>query len=167
MTWLPRSLAGRLLVAFVAAAVGIAVLAISVRERDQARAARPRAAAAPVPPPVLGITLAPCRGRVLLASRIEALPPGAAPVVQVFADGSGALRRPAPLAMSPGGADGGDAAVVLPAASLAQLGPAARAAVLDLVGQLVTVRPVPPGRVLLVDVVAAGAELEPLLRWVP
>ncbi|MBL8729222.1 MAG: hypothetical protein JNM25_12365 [Planctomycetes bacterium] len=169
MNWLPQSLAGRLLVAFVVAAAGIAVLAVSVRERDQARAAHRRAAAAPAPPPppALGIALAPCGGRVLLASRIEAVPPGVAPVVEVFADGSAALRRPGPLALAPGGGDDRDAAVLLPRGSLAELSPAARAAVLDLVGQLVAGRPVPPARIRLVDVGSAGAELGRLLQWVP
>jgi sugar/nucleoside kinase (ribokinase family) len=69
--------------------------------------------------------------------------------------------------MAPGGAEHGDAGVLLPERSLAQIGPAARAAVLDLIGQLVAVRPVPPDRVQVVDVVAAGDELVPLLQWVP
>lgn len=169
MTWWPQSLAGRLLLAFVVAAAGIAVLAVTVREQDQARAASRRASAplpAP-PPPSNGFTLAPCGGRVLLATRIDALAPEVAPVVQVFADGSAALRRPGPLALVPGGAAATDAAVLLPERSLARLGPAARAALLDQIGLLLAVRPVPVERVPLVDVQGSERDLALLLGWLP
>jgi hypothetical protein len=166
--WLPQSLGARLLWAFVAAAATIAGLAFAVRERDAVRAAERRAVPLPPPPPALGVTLAPTQGRVLLASRIEAVAPDVAPVVQVLPNGTAVLRRPAPLALSPlASASDSDAALLLPGRSLAQLEPAVRAAVLDLIGQLVPMRPVPPERLRLVDVEPAGGDLAPLLQWVP
>ncbi len=169
MKWVPQSLGGRLLLAFVTAAVAIAVLAITVRQRDAVRAAVRRADALPLlpPPPALGLQLAPCGGHVLLASRIEAVPPDVAPVVQLFTDGTAVLRRPAPLALSPQGPTDGDAALLLPDRSLCRLAPAARAALLDLIGQLLRQRPVPTDRVVVGDLVAAPGALAPLLQWVP
>lgn len=168
MKLLPQSLGARLLLAFVAAAVGVAVLAWSVRDRGAVRAAERRAAAPlPPPPPTLGVALAPCGGTVLLASQRSAVPPDAAPVVELFLDGSAVVRRPAPLATTPAGGGGDDAAILLPQRDLSTLPPAVRAALLDLLGQLVAGRPVPPARLRLVDVAVPEVELVQLLRWVP
>ncbi|MBL9079361.1 MAG: hypothetical protein JNL08_17805 [Planctomycetes bacterium] len=170
MKWLPDSLSGRLLLAFVGAAAAIAVLAISVRQRDAVRAAERRATVPAAEPaaPVLAVVVAPVRGNVRLAQRFAALAPDVAPVVQVFADGTAAVRRPAPLPRSPGGAVvTGDAGIVLPAPSLAALTPAARGTVVELIGRLVGSRPVPVERVRAVDLSPADAELVALLQWVP
>jgi hypothetical protein len=115
----------------------------------------------------LGFLLAPVHGSVLLASRAEAFAPDVAPIVQVLADGSLALRRPAPRAQRPEqtSSPDTDAGILLPARSLQGLGPDARAALLDVIGQLVAERPVPSARVRAVDV-AAVADLDGLLSWV-
>jgi hypothetical protein len=168
MTWWPQSLAWRVTLALAVAGGGVAVLAVSVAEADANHEPPPHRAPPPAGPTGLGFVLAPVRGSVLLAAGFSAIAPQTAPVIQVLADGSLALRRPAPLASVPGGATAGtgDAAIVLPGRSLRGLDPAVRAALLDIIGQLVDVRPVPPGRIRAVDVECAPKDLERLLRWV-
>lgn len=167
MTWWPQSLAWRVTLALAAAGGGVAVLAVSVGEAE-AKTAPPKRREEPPGPKGLGFVLAPVRGSVLLAAGFSAIAPQTAPVIQVLADGSLALRRPAPLASVPGGvtAGAGDAAIVLPGRSLRGLEPAVRAALLDMIGQLVDTRPVPPGRIRAVDVECRPAELAALLSWV-
>ena len=167
MTWWPQSLAWRVTLALALAGGGVAMLAVSVAEAE-ANHEPPKRRELPAGPTGLGFVLAPVRGSVLLAAGLSAVAPQAAPVIQVLADGSLALRRPAPLASVPGGvmAGGGDAAIVLPGRSLRGLDPAVRAALLDMIGQLVSVRPVPPGRIRAVDVECRPGELAALLSWV-
>jgi hypothetical protein len=168
VTWLPQSLGLRLALAGTVAAVTISGLSLWVRARDVTqRLARHAGVSGPVQPPARPWLVA-CGGRVLLASRLAALPPATAPVLQVFADGSVALRRPAALPRAPAGQQApGDAGILLPTAFLAELGPAARAALLDLIGGLVAERPVTAARVVPIDVEPASPGLGPLLQWVP
>jgi hypothetical protein len=167
--WL-RSLAGRLVLALFAAALGISALQyFAVRCEAEARAP----IASPAPKAVgLGIRLSPAAGTILLATRLQALAPDVAPVVQVFADGSVALRRPALLSTEPTSTprksrDGHGAAILLPGRSLAGLTPHARGALLEVVGQLVAERPVAAQRFAAGDVALSAIELQTLLQWVP
>lgn len=166
----PRSLGWRLAIALVVAVGGIVALSISVQHADAAsREAerRPPPAAAAVTAPRIAFSLAPVTGRILLAARLDAIAPDVAPLVQVFADGSVALRRPAPLARAPESGSGArDAAIVLPTAALARLEPGARGALVELFGRLIDERPLPRGRLHPVDVAATDRELTALLEWV-
>lgn len=160
---LPASLHWRLAAAFVAAVATVFALHVFVTAAD-------RRAPAPAPPPLpspapsaladLGLRLVPLPGPILLASRFEAVAPDTAPVIEVLADGGVALRRP------PNDAPGA-AAILLPARSLAGLGPVARGTLLELLGCLVAGRPVPSERIRVVDLAAQPGELTALLAWVP
>lgn len=114
----------------------------------------------------LGFRVAPVHGHVVLAGAPAAVPAGAAPVFEVFADGAVALRRPPPLAPRPGDA-ATTAAVLLPVARFAELGPAARATALDLVGCLCGERPVPPAVVRADGFAVSDAERSAWLGWLP
>ena len=166
----PHGLAGRIALALAVAGLGIAGLALLVQEPAPAAASAPARSVAPVPRG-LGFLLAPCGGPVWLVARASSVAPDQSPVLQVFADGSVALRRPGALALRPGPAGGGPAAaaaaIVLPGPSLSELGAGARGALLDLIGQLVEVRPVPLERVRTGDFGVPPAELAALLQWVP
>lgn len=168
-----RSLVARLLAAALVAAAAITVLAVTVERRDAAAArradARRHVAVAEIAPSRPTFVLPAIRGRVLLALRSGSIGPDVAPVVQILADGSAALRRPAPLPRGPSAdADGpGEAAILLPAGSLGHLGPVARGTLVELVGQLLPARPVPADRVQPVDFGLATAELSALLQWAP
>ncbi|MBX3464255.1 MAG: hypothetical protein KF830_13875, partial [Planctomycetes bacterium] len=70
---------------------------------------------------------------------------------------------PAPAPAPPAG----DAAILLPGRALRELSPAARGTLLAVVGRLVPERPVPPARLLAVDVDAAPDAIASLLRWLP
>ncbi len=168
-----RSLVLRLVAAGGVAVVAIAVLAVTVERRDAAAARRAdtrrRVAAVDAAPPRPGFVLPAIRGRVLLAVRSDSIAPGVAPVVQILADGSAAVRRPAPLPIGPlpGGNGSGEVAILLPAGTLGHLGPAARGTLVELIGQLLPVRPVPSDRVQAVDFAVAAGELSALLAWAP
>lgn len=163
----------RLGVAFGVAVVATVALQGWITDAD--RLARARSPAVPVPAPptpaeALRLPLSPIPGQVWLATRLEAVAPDVAPVVQVLSDGSLALRRAAPLAADPtdrGHGRAGAAAVLLPAGRLAALNAAQRGALLELVGGWLDERPVPSARLRLVDVSAAPGELDLLLAWVP
>lgn len=163
----------RLGAALVVALVATVALQGWITDADkQARARSPVAPAQspPTPAEALRVPLTPVPGQVWLATRLEAVAPDVAPVVQVLPDGSLALRRAPPLATNPsdrglGGA--GAVAVLLPASRLAALDAAQRGALLELVGAWLDERPVPPARLRLVDVSADPAELARLLVWVP
>lgn len=156
----------------IACAVGVAGTCVlwwivewrDARDARAARADRAPAAAAPATRPFLRVPATP--RRVLLAARLAAVAPDTAPVVEVFADGGAAVRRARPLAQLPGGGEPTDAAIVLPARSLAGLGPDARAVVVDLLGQWIAARPVPGDAVRLIDVRADDPDLAVLLAWV-
>jgi len=163
-----RSLAARLLIAFGVATAGLIGLDLVVRRQDGEAATLP-----PRPPEQAlpdQVALRAASGLILLSSRLAALEPALAPVVQVLTDGGLALRRATPLARGPGGdaeAATRGAAIILPVPSLARLDPRARAALVEVIGQLVVERPVPATRFRTVDFALPTAELERLLRWVP
>lgn len=169
MSWLWRTLAGRLVLALLLAAMALAVLSALVAHRDEAVAtAKPP----PRPPPLapspllaLGFELSPTSAGVLLASRLAALPPDTAPVVEVFADGALALRRAAPIAPSPTAAVR-RAGVLLPGRRLLDLTPAARGSLVQLLEALRAERPVLLDGVVAVDLLDGGG-LPSLLSWVP
>lgn len=160
---------GRALAAVGLMAMGF--LGLSGLAESAPPAATPAPAAAPTVPmvdPAL-LRLQPVRGSILFAHRLERLDARVAPVVQVLADGAVVLRRPAPLARRPDAFAEGElgAAVLLPAASLAGLDPRARAALVEVLGQLSAERPVPSARFRVVDLNLPLADLERLLGWVP
>ena len=166
----PSSLAARLVLAVLAAVLGIFALQwFAVRCEAEARAP----VATPAPKAVaLGVRLSPSAGTILLATRLQAIAPDVAPVVQVFADGSVALRRPPPLSTEPSSPprksrDGHGAAILLPVRSLAGLSAHARGALIEVVGQLVAERPVAAQRFVAGDFPIAAPELEALLQWIP
>lgn len=176
MRFLPRSLGLRVGLALAVAVVGVVLLDATVRKRDASAAAKAPALASVAAGTGAeretrpGVRVLPVGGTVLLACRVESIEPSVAPVVQVLADGSLALRRPAPLATGPAGdpsAAGRRAAIVLPGPALRRLDPAARGALAELVGQLVAVRPVPVGRFVAVDFPLVVGDLEALLAWIP
>ena len=165
-----RTLAGRVVLAVLASALGIAALQFFA-VRCEAEARGPIAIPAPKVTG-LGLRLSPAAGTILFATRSEAVAPDVAPVVQVFADGSVALRRPAQLATGPSSTprksrDGHGAAILLPGRSLSGLTAHARGALIEVVGQLVAERPVKAERFVAGDFPIAGPELETLLQWVP
>lgn len=163
----------RLGVAFVIAVVATVALEGWISDAD--RLARARSPTAPVPSlptpaEALRLPLAPVPGQVWLATRLEAVAPDVAPVVQVLPDGSLALRRASPLATGPadrGHGRAGAVAVLLPQSRLAALDAGQRGALLELVGAWLDERPIPTARLRLVDVAAEPAELAQLLLWVP
>ncbi|HEB54555.1 MAG TPA: hypothetical protein ENI87_14990 [bacterium] len=189
----PESLVARLGVALALALAAVALLAVLVakfdsppevvlRGREAGRADGARAerveveivddGCAVVAPAAFSFFVRPIVGTVLVAHRLRALPPDVAPVVEVLADGSAVLRRPAPLAQAPGGAavvsrDGHGAGLVLPAADLAELPPAVRGTVLELLRRWLRERPVPPARLQAADVLMRPRDLRALLRWLP
>jgi hypothetical protein len=170
MTWL-RGLGLRIVLAVCAGALGILALQLCV-VRCESQAAR-TPAANPAPRAVgLDLRLPPSAGTILLATRLAAVAPDVAPVVQVFDDGSVALRRPPPLSAGPVATearsrDGYGAAILLPAGSLPGLTASARGALVEVLGQLVAERPVPEQRLVAGDFPMTAPELQALLRWVP
>lgn len=168
MSGWPRSLGVRLLLAGGVATAGLIGLNLVVRQQEvTAGPVLPRPAE-PVRPDQLA--LRPVGGLILLSSRLAAVEPDLAPVVQVLAEGGLALRRATPRANGPGAnpeAATRGAAVVLPVPSLLQLDPRARAALVEVIGQLVVERPVPATRFRTVDFALPVAQLERLLHWVP
>ncbi|HEX6811015.1 MAG TPA: hypothetical protein VF384_05260 [Planctomycetota bacterium] len=172
MSAAPRSLTVRVGLAVLAAALGITALQFCV-VRCESEAA-PKPAPLPAPPRAAGtaLRLLPAAGTILLATRLQAVPPDVAPVVQILADGSTALRRPAPLSTGPlavpvTSRDGHGAAVLLPTGTLPGLTASARGALVEVLGQLVAERPVPERRFVAGDFPLAAADLANLLRWVP
>jgi hypothetical protein len=166
----PRSLALRLAAASVAALASIVALEVWLRARD-ARAVpalaapRPRAVPAPFAAPRaadLGVDAA----EVCLCASLAHVPPAAQPVLQVLADGSVVLRRPAPLPSSPRRGAVATAALLLPAGALEDLTPRQRAAVLDQIGALLAARPVAAGRVRLCGIAGDAKAVHRLLEWV-
>lgn len=164
---------GRIVMAIVVAAVGIVALQSYVAGADQRRkAAAEPVVSLPSPSPLadLGIPLRPLPGVVHIASRVEAIPPDVAPVLQVLADGSLVLRRAAPPPVRPelgGHGAGGAGAVVLPFVALRRLDSAQRGALLAVVGAWIDERPVPSRRLVFADVQAEPGELAELLSWAP
>lgn len=169
MNLLPRSFVARLVVALLGAATGVVVLQHAVVASDRAATATsPSALPPPVVSPLLGLgfRLVPIAGEVTLVTRLSAIPPDRAPVLQVLDDGSLAVRRPPRVSGGPGGV-WQDLAVVVPAAPLDAWSPMARAALADVLGVCLSARPAPRERVRLVDVALTSAEVGALLSWLP
>lgn len=163
------SLAVRLCLAAFAAVAGVVILQqiVEARERSATNKPAPRLPPPTSPLPGLGFRLWPTAGVVILASRLEAIAPDVAPVLQLLADGSLAVRRPPRLAASPGRVADRDVAVVVPGVPMVAWSPAARGALAELLATLVDARPVPRQRVRVVDVPLGDRELQTLLAWLP
>lgn len=163
----------RLGAAIVLAAVGVVALHSYVEGADRRhKAAHEPSISAPSPSPLaqLGVPLRPVGGPVHVASRLEAVAPDIAPVLQVLADGTVALRRALPPPTSPqAGAAGprGAVAVLVPAVALRRLDGSQRGALLAIVGAWIDERPVPPQRLVFTDVQVEAGELAELLSWAP
>lgn len=128
-----------------------------------------RAAVAPTLPvlsPVesLGFRVSAVAGAVWLVGPGAQVPPGAAPVFQVFADGAVAVHR---NATELGGATSVDAmaAILLPTARLTDLNAAARASALELLCCLRAERPLPTAAVQLFGLMAKQDDLAQWLAW--
>ena len=120
----------------------------------------------------LGVEVAALVGSLAVSDRLSAVPPDVAPVVEVLPDGALALRRGVPLAAAPGASralsrDGYGACVVLPGSRLAELTPAARGALCDLLMQWFPERPVPVSRLRSLGARISGQEWGRLLAWLP
>lgn len=120
----------------------------------------------------LGFELGPLVGTLAVTARASALQPDVAPVVEVLADGSLALRRPRPLANGPAAAArrsraGHGAGLVLPGDSLADLTAEARGALGGLLLRWFPDRPFPRGRLRPIGFSLPDADLDLLLRWLP
>jgi hypothetical protein len=132
----------------ISAAIGLAALGVVVlhsyvegADRRHKAAQEPSTpSSSPSPLAQLGVPLRPVAGAVHVASRLEAVAPDIAPVLQVLADGSVALRR----------LDGPQ-----------------RGALLAVVGAWIDERPVPPQRLVFPDVQVEAGELAELLSWAP
>lgn len=163
----------RLGAAIALAALGVVVLQSYVEGADRRhKAAQEPSSPAPSPSPLaqLGVPLRPVAGAVHVASRLDAVAPDIAPVLQVLADGTVALRRSLPPPTSPQeGVAGprGAVAVLVPAAALRGLDAPQRGALLAVVGAWIDERPVPPQRLVFADVQVEPGELAELLSWAP
>lgn len=185
MTLWPERLALRLLVALAVAAALLALLAVFVECFDGPPAptlrGEPRRATAASPPSEsvrfrsgsarLSLQPLAATARVAVAVHASSLPPDVAPVVEVLADGSLALRRPAPLPVGPDevpptSRDGFGAAVLLPAAPAA-LQPRQRAAWFSVLGRWLVARPVAATRLQPLDVEWPLAQMRRDLGWLP
>lgn len=184
-----RALFVRLLVALAVGLLGVVGLALAVQalESEPKRTMRARPArqvggavetaqSFEMPKPehavAVGFELRPLVGALAVGARLSALPRDVAPVIEVFEDGSLALRRPRPLAAGPGaaasgGPDGLGAGVVLPGRSLDELTPQARGALGGLLVRWFPGRPVPISRIRPVGFEAAEQDLARLLAWLP
>ena len=179
---LPR----RLLVAFLASMVAVVGLgfAVEVFEDRAARAAPRRGLVGPhaqvaafelrLPKfrSVLGHELEPLVGTLLIAANSADLPSDVAPVTQVLADGSLALRRPVPLALAPRSSgrlsrDGHGAGLVLPGPDLSGLTAAARGTLCGLLSRWSAARPFPRHRLQSAGYPLHPRDLDRLLRWLP
>lgn len=184
MSLWPSSLAGRLLVAFSLGVVAVVVLALVVERLDDGprptKRAKPshsrmgptmsgvevaRPSKGPSPWSARGIDLRPTLGTVILATSQSTLAEDIQPVLEILPDGEVVFRRPegaAPLSR-----DGHGVGVVLPAASLAALPPAARGALVGLLHQLLSERPVLPHKLCSSDLELVPSAVYRLLSWVP
>jgi hypothetical protein len=118
----------------------------------------------------LGFELESTAGTIMVVQRESALPPDIAPVVEILATGELVLRRPVPLAKSPGqqgqlSRDGHGAGVVLPVASLESLTPSVRVALLGLLRRWLRERPVPSDRLRSSDLKWSPETMRQLLSW--
>jgi hypothetical protein len=162
---LPR-LARRASAALLVAAVLLAGLQLGATAWA---GARPPAGLRPafVPSPLAGLplVLVPASGAVLLARSPQAFAPAVRPVLELGADGALAVRRPAAGGEHAAGPD--DVGVVLPDAELGAWTPAARAALVALLGAWLVERPVRGDRVRVVDGALTPAQVALLASWIP
>lgn len=154
----------RVALAVLFAAGAVLVLDRVVRRTEAAAAAPAAAVELPAEPPTLRLLGRAARTVVLCASA-EDVPPSAAPVLQVLAEGTVLLRRAAPRAEGPGGAAPGLAALIVPAARLAELTPRQRSGVLQVLDR-VLIPGADPQRLAVRGVDAAPGDLAALLRWI-
>ena len=169
-----RALFVRLLVALAVGLLGVVGLALAVEalESEPKRTMRARPArqvggavetaqSFEMPTPehavAVGFELRPLVGALAVGARLSAIPRDVAPVIEVFGDGSLALRRP----------NGLGAGVVLPGRSLDELTPQARGALGGLLVRWFPGRPVPSSRIRPVGFEAAEQDLARLLAWLP
>lgn len=165
----PQSLAFRLLLAGLLGVAGVAALAFFVSEHESVAAGLRPPPAAPPPPARVVVAVPGVRGKILLTSRADVVPAAAGLVVQLLADGNEVLRRPPPLPDGPNAARelDRDAVIVLPHTDLSQFGAVARGGLVELIGRLVTARPVRAERFVTLDFHMPLADLQRLLAWVP
>ena len=165
MKLVPQSLAGRLVLALLAAAAAVALLDVAVTKGDARAAARDptRRVAPAAAPPIVG--LLPTLGEILLAIRLDAVPADAAPVVQITPNGAFTVLRPSPR--EPAGAVLRPAAILLPTASLGRFDATARATFAEVVARLATERPVRGARFRALGFRLETADLERVLAWLP
>jgi hypothetical protein len=159
----------RLVVAASLAVAGVVALQQLVEASDRREHARPVSAAAPASALAgLGFRVQPTTGVVKLASRMDALAPDVAPVLQVLDDGSLAVRRPPRVpSRPPAGPPDHTVAVLFPRGPLAGWSPTARGALAELLAALTAARPLPRANVDVVDVAIGEQELLTLLDWLP
>jgi hypothetical protein len=112
----------------------------------------------------LGFPVVAIPGCVHLVAKGAPDPEGIAPVYEVLADGSLALRRSAAVAASPSAVPE-HAVLRLPADSLVAMGPAARGAAVELLGALVQERPVPLARLRWVGMAPPADRVAAWLVW--
>jgi len=163
-----RSLATRVAIALLVATAAIAALQTFVAARERARpAVAPRPA--PPPSPLVGLPfpLAAIQGTVLLAARADAFAPDVAPVLQVTVEGVVVVRRGPRPAAGPGPVAAADVGVVLPRAPIGEWSPAARTALVELLGAWLPQRPVAGSRVRVVDGVLSPAQVQFVGSWLP
>lgn len=162
---LPR-MARRVIAALLVAAVLLAGLQLGATAWAGARPpAGPRPVFVPSPLGSLPVVLLPVRGAVLLARTPQAFAPAVQPVLELGADGALAVRRPAAGGAHAAGPD--DVGVVLPATDLAVWTPAARAALVALLGAWLDERPIRGDRVRVVDGALTPAQVALLASWIP
>jgi hypothetical protein len=166
-------LARRIALALSLAVAGLAAMhwQVQAAEAEQAASARARAEqsraeAEPGPVERLGFPLPASDAPIHVAAAMSALAPDAAPVLEVLADGSLALRRPLPPSRGPLTAPPARGLLV-PNLPTARWSPGARAAFVAAVGALAAARPVPAAQVRVADAPMAPADLQALLAWVP
>ncbi len=168
MTPAARSLATRVAIALLVAAAAIAALQTFVAAHERAQPAiAPRPAPPPSPLAGLPFPLATIEGAVLLAARADAFAPDVAPVLQVTVDGAVLVRRgPRPPA-APGPVATANVGVVLPRTPIGEWSPAARTALVELLGVWMPQRPLDRSRVRVVDDVLSAAQVQFVGSWVP
>ncbi len=162
MRLLPASLGVRLALAGLAALVAIVVLERCATRAAARAAVRPATLDLPPDRPAL-------RGLAPGALVVRLVGPGgrwddAAPVLAVTAAGELQVRRPPPRPDGPLLRPAPLAAVLVPGASLADLTPGQRAALLDVLSVLCRGRP-DPAAIDLAALHAEPADLAALLRW--
>ena len=100
-----------------------------------------------------------------LATRVEDLPPGCAPVLEIRAGGVLRIVTPAPLSRSPGSLRWPKVGLLLPRPKLADLSASERASLLAVWSRLSGDRKLPASAIRLYGCQAHPEEIPRLLRW--